>query len=43
MSVLVLCIVNVLMNVLFAFMGVGMLVLIIIMATHLDLPPFFCT
>jgi hypothetical protein len=41
-SVLVLCIVNVLMDVLFTVVGVSMLMLIIIMATHLDSPPFFC-
>lgn len=42
-SVLVLCIVNMLMDVLFTLVGVGMLMLIIIMATHLGSPPFFCT
>lgn len=41
-SVLVLCIMDVLMGVLFALVSVGMLVLIISMATHLDSPPFLC-
>jgi hypothetical protein len=41
-SVLVLCVMDVLMGVLFALVSVGMLVLIIIMATHLDSPPFLC-
>ncbi|MCX6674788.1 MAG: hypothetical protein NTY37_13535 [Methanothrix sp.] len=41
-SVLVLCVVDVLMDVLFTIVSVCMCVLIIIMATHLDSPPFHC-
>jgi len=41
-SVLVLCVMDVLMGVLFALVSVSMLVLIISMATHLDSPPFLC-
>jgi hypothetical protein len=40
MSVLVLCIVNMLVNMLFTIVNVGMLMLIVIMATHLNSPPF---
>ncbi|MCK9566296.1 MAG: hypothetical protein WA137_06115 [Methanothrix sp.] len=40
-SVLVLCIVDMLMDVLFTIVSVCVFVLIIIMATHLDSPPFY--
>jgi hypothetical protein len=42
-SVLVLCVMDVLMGMVFPLVSVSMLVLIIIMATHLVSPPFFCT
>jgi flagellar biosynthesis component FlhA len=41
-SVLVIPIVDMLMDVLFTIVSVGVFVLIIIMATHLDSPPFHC-
>lgn len=40
MSVLVLCFVNVLMYVLVTLVSMGMCMLIVIMATHLDSPPY---
>jgi len=42
-SVLVLCVMDVLMGMVFTLVSVSMLVLIISMATHLVSPPFFCT
>lgn len=42
MSVLMIRIMDMLVDVLFTIVNVGMFMLIIIMATHLDSPPFRC-